>query len=206
MQVIGLAGAHRVGKTTLAKTFASRRDFTFVETSVSAIFKDMGFDPAVTYDFSTRLNIQEEILKRLNAIYEKHACVDAITDRTPLDFMGYTLAEAIGTAVKEEDQARFAKYVAECFESLNKHFGMLLVVQPGIALVAEEGKAAMNQAYIEHLNSIILGLSVDERLKVPHYYVPRYLINLDDRVAALDAAGARVIKRAEGEREGAVMH
>lgn len=80
------------------------------------------------------------------------------------------------------------------------------MVQPGIRLVAEKGKAALNEAYIEHLNSLILGLSVDERIRVPHFYVPRYMTDLKSRIRALEFAVARVKKRAEAEREDASIH
>lgn len=202
----GLAGAHRVGKTTLAKAYAEKYGIPFVQTSVSAIFKDLGLDPAVTYDFATRLTVQEEILKRLDAIYATFAGQDAITDRTPLDFLAYTMGDAVGQVVKEEDQGRFASYVRDCFACLNKRFSTILVVQPGIALVHEEGKAAMNQAYIEHLNSLIIGLSVDERVKVPHFFIPRHMTSMEDRMGALEFATHRSVKRFEVEREGAVIH
>lgn len=202
----GLAGAHRTGKTSLAKAYAEKHGLTFLQTSVSAIFKDMGYDPAVTYDFSTRLTIQEEILKRLDKVFADQVGERVVADRTPLDFLAYTMAEAIGEVVSDEDQARFAKYTADCFECLNKRFSMLLIVQPGIALVQEEGKAVLNQAYIEHLNSLLLGLSVDERVKIPHFYVPRAMIDMDDRMSSLEFASNRVMQRSVAERDGSVIH
>src|SRR3569832_1283795 len=111
MSLIGLCGAHRTGKTSLAKAYAKKHGIAFMETSVSAIFKELGLDPAASFDFKTRLDIQEVILERLDAMYSMVAPVSfAIVDRTPIDMLGYTKTEAIGHTVGGADQARFAKY------------------------------------------------------------------------------------------------
>lgn len=202
--MIGLCGAHRTGKTSLAREYAKKHGLEFVQTSASAVFDDLGIDPAGMMDFDTRLMVQEEILKRFDAQYAAVGAKPAITDRTPLDMLAYTMAEAIQNSVS--DTERFKKYVQSCIDVTNKRFGVLLVVQPGIQVVAEKGKAALNDAYIEHLNSIILGLSVDERIKALHFYIPRHMTDMEERLAALDFAFSRAKKRAESEREDAVIH
>ena len=204
--MIGLCGAHRTGKTSLARAFAEKHGLEFVQTSASQVFKDLGFDAATHYDFATRLTIQEEILKRFDQQYAAVGAKPAISDRTPLDMLAYTMAEAVQYAVPAELQDRFKKYVQSCIDVTNRRFGVLLVVQPGIKIVEEEGKAALNDAYIEHLNSIVLGLSVDERIKSAHFYIPRHMTDMEDRLAALDFAVTRAKKRAEVERETAVLH
>ena len=196
---VGLCGSHRTGKTTLARAYAQKRGIQFVETSVSAIWHSLGYDPAKEYDFATRLTVQEEILKRVDAVYAKYAGLDFITDRTPLDMAAYTLGDAIGDRVPPECQVRLANYVNECFAVTNRRFGMVLLVQPGIPLVDAPGKAAMNVGYIEHLNSLILGLTVDERLTSLHYYMPRAILKHEDRLAALEASVDRAKSRATAE-------
>lgn len=200
--MIGLCGAHRTGKTSLARAVAEKHeDVLFLETPVSGICKELGFDPARTHDFKTRLEVQGEILKRVDAIYAKHAGERAITDRTPLDMIAYTMADAIGDRVAQEDQQRFASYVQQCIDVTNKRFGVLIVVQPGIPLVPAEGKAALNAAYIEHLSAIILGLSVDERVKPLHFYLPRSMTDMVERVGAVEFAMGRAEKRAQEQIE-----
>lgn len=190
--MIGLCGAHRTGKTSLARAYAEKHGIAFVETSVSAIFRDLGHDPSAAFDFKTRLDIQEVILTRLDAVYGALNPAElAITDRTPIDMLGYTMSEAIGDAVSAADQARFQKYVERCFDVTNRRFSTLVLVQPGIPLEIAAGKAVLNDAYIEHLNSLMLGLSVDQRVKMPHYYIPRQLTKMEDRIAALENAVGR---------------
>ena len=187
--MISLLGAHRVGKTSLARVYAEKHGAVFVETSVSAIFKELGRNPADVVDFKTRLDIQEHILERLGELYRSvPALAQVIFDRSPIDMLGYTMAEATGVKITPRDQARFRKYTADCFDLTNRHFSTLLLVQPGIPLVEAKGKAALSEAYIEHLNSLMLGLTCDGRLKIPHYFIPRQMIDMDDRIECLENA------------------
>lgn len=207
---IGLCGAHRTGKTSLARAYAQRRDVPFVETSVSAIWRELGLDPAVTYDFETRLMVQEKILQRVDAVYGEFSGLDFVSDRTPLDMAAYTLGDAIGDRVPVGCHERLAKYINACFEVTNRRFGMVFLIQPGIALVEEEGKAAMNSSYIEHLNSLILGLTVDERLTCQHFYMPRAVLDFEDRLQALSASVDRARGRiadhyTEARKQGNVL-
>jgi len=199
MSLIALVGSHRVGKTTLAKAYAEKHEIVFLETSVSAIFRDLGHNPSDVFDFTTRLDIQEEILVRLDALYgEQDPLQQIIADRSPLDLLAYTMAEAIGAVVKRSDQKRFAAYAAKCFEMTNRRFSTVILVQPGIPLVKAKakGKAALNQAYIEHLNTLILGLTLDERQLVTHFYIPRRLLTMEDRIAAVEGAVGRSMQTA----------
>lgn len=197
--MFSVTGAHRTGKTTLAREFAKQNDFIFLETSVSAIFKELGYDPAATYDFATRLTIQEEVLKRLEALYRAANDTDVITDRCPLDLLAYTTAEAFGDRVPEDCQERFKRYVDDCMRVMNRHFCGVIIVQPGIPIVEEEGKAALNLAYMEHLNTLIRGYMADERMKVSPFYVPRHALSLEERVRAVGIAVNKVNGKAHRE-------
>lgn len=202
MSLIGLCGAHRTGKTSLAEEFSAKKKCHFLATSVSQVFYDLGYDPGADYDFRTRLTIQEAVLEHVDALYAKApTAVPSVCDRTPLDMLAYTLAEAYGDRVSAEDQDRLEAYTQKCIDITNKRFSLLLVIQPGIPLVYEPGKAALNKAYIEHLNSLILGLTVDERVDVSHFYLPRYMTDMDERMDAVSFAVGRVLKFAEADRK-----
>ena len=121
--LLGLAGAHRTGKTSLAAEFAKKKRLLCLKTSASEIFRDLGLDPAVHYPFAKRLDIQEEILERFEMAYFAATSQGiGIADRTPLDLLAYTLAEAVQDAVSEKEQARFESYTRNCFQALNRHF------------------------------------------------------------------------------------
>lgn len=187
--MLGVVGSHRTGKTTLAKMYAEKWNIPFVETKVSAIFKELGVDPSKLNDINERIGIQFEILRRTNELYKSANVLGGfISDRTPLDMLAYTLADIGNGLLSPETEALVAKYTQECIASTNKYFSTILLVQPGIPLVSEEGKAAMSQAYIEHLNTIILGLIVDERVTTAHYYIPRRVVDPQERMQALESA------------------
>ena len=61
--MIGLTGAHRTGKTTLAKEYGIANDIPVVLTSASKVFHDMGLSPQEDYPIDIRMTIQENILK-----------------------------------------------------------------------------------------------------------------------------------------------
>ena len=202
-----ICGAHRTGKSTLARTYAEKHGVTYIESNVSGIFRELDLDPSVTYPFEVRLSVQELILKRLDEAYAAvRPDVQAVTDRTPLDLMMYTLGDIAGNTVSDDLQPRVQKYLSDCIGCTNKRFSMLLIVQPGIPVVEAPGKASTSAAYIEHCNSLVLGLSVDERIRPSHFYLPRSMTDLTERVAALEYAVNKVRMRALSEREGYPLH
>lgn len=183
--MIGFAGAHRTGKTTLAQEFADRYDCEYLATSVSSVFEEMGLDPAVTYDFATRLKVQRAILKHLDRVYgQAEDDSNTVTDRTPLDLLLYTYADVQNDNLTDEDAAALEQYTNDCIEVLNRRFNMLMIVQPGIPIVPAPGKASLNVSYMEHLNMLALGLMSDERIQVRVAYIPRGMTDLDERVEA----------------------
>lgn len=200
--MIGLIGAHRTGKTTLARAFSEETGITFAETSSSAVFKELGFDPQKDYDFKVRLFIQNRILDAAEAVY-KASGVHYITDRTPLDMLAYTMADIQRSNLDTDDSAMFVDYLERCFEVTNRHFASLIVIQPGIPLVDDKDKAPCNMAYMEHINSLAMGLVVDKRNNTGRHFIPKWMINHDERMAAVrnsvDAVYDRFNKQAVGE-------
>jgi predicted ATPase len=199
--MIGLVGAQGVGKTTLAQAYAAKFGGTYLDASVTKIIRAAGYDPSAAgaYDFSTRLDLQAIVLSGCERIYASAPVgMTVITDRTPLDMLAYTLAEAIGNRVEDKDQDRLARYIADCFEVSNRYFSTILLLQPGIPLQeGRDGKAVANRAFVEHLNSLMLGLTVDPRLKTAHFYIPRSYLTVEERIAAVDSATRRIVEHAE---------
>jgi hypothetical protein len=187
---IGLCGSHRTGKTTLAEIVSQRTGMPFVRTGTSEVFRQCGLDPSQPLDFDKRIWIQHRILDAAENIWSV-AQGRFVTDRTPLDMAAYTLADIHGTT-----KANFRDlevYLDRCFEATNRFFGTIVLIQPGIPLVHEEGKAALNEGYLEHLNYLMIGLCNDERVSSRFFCLPREMKAIDDRVnsilRALNEAG-----------------
>ena len=179
---IGLCGSHRTGKTTLATAVSEHLHAPFLKTETSEVFKQAGLDPARPMPFEKRMWIQDKVLDAAVALW-RGAGSRFVTDRTPVDMMAYTLADVRGET--EADFSRLSAYLERCFSSVNSFFDVLVVVRPGITLVYEEGKAALNRAYMEHLDYLILGLAGDERLKARVVRLGRGVASVPERVRAV---------------------
>jgi hypothetical protein len=177
---LGLCGAHRTGKTTLAIAISSHLNIPFVRTTTSQVFADLGLDPAEPMDFKTRLFVQNHVLDAAEQVWQSSA-TPFVSDRTPIDMIAYTLGDIQGKT--EVDFDLLSKYVDRCFDSTNQFFQNLAIIQPGIPLVYESGKAALNAAYIEHINILVIGLCNDSRLKANVFCNPRDAIAIDLRIS-----------------------
>jgi hypothetical protein len=198
--LIGLTGAHRVGKTTLAREFAKQEGYTFIETSASRSMLAAGFDPARDYTLVQRLDAQRAVLEGLVAAY-RAAPARFITDRTPIDSAAYLLADVTRENAGPMLQGEIMEYVSDCIEATNRYFAVLVLVQPGIRLVGEAGKAPAEPAYQDHIHNLIGGLSTDERLTVRNFRVPRRYLELQTRIKAVRQTVDRALDRMAAEVE-----
>ncbi len=176
---LGLCGAHRTGKTTLAIALSSHLNIPFVRTTTSQVFAQLGLDPAEPMDFQTRLFVQNHVLDAAEQGWQNSA-TPFVSDRTPIDMIAYTLGDIQGKT--EVDFDLLSQYIDRCFASTNQFFQNLAIIQPGIPLVYEEGKAALNAAYIEHINILVIGLCSDRRLKTNVFCNARNAIDLEARI------------------------
>lgn len=210
--MIGLCGAHRVGKTTLAQAFAQQQDIPFVRTSATEVFNALGKDPKAEYSIEERLGIQEAILHAFERQYAdaQNRSMAFIADRTPIDLASYMLADVQRStfAGKPELAKMVTDYVDRCINSANRWFSTIVLVQPGITLIEESGKAPACPAYIEHINALQTGLLLDERLTVRHYMIPRGYTDLQDRIDSVVNAVSHAVKQTCAMRiaTGAPVH
>lgn len=203
--MIGITGSHRTGKTSLALAFSEKAKVPFIETSTSKLMLAHGFDPSKDYPIEERLEIQHRILVGLEDAYQSHSPL-FVTDRTPLDAAAYMLADVQRQNVPDDLHHDIVEYVESCIEVTNRHFAVLMVVQPGIPLKPEPGKAPASPAYIEHIHQLITGLVADERIKARHFYIPRRILDMETRVRALRQAINRTVEHAGVELEAFVLN
>lgn len=194
--MLGLCGSHRTGKTTLAKAFAEgREEFTFLQTSASQVFRDIGLDPAVEYPMEVRLDVQERILKSFATQYRSLGGKLFIADRTPIDMLAYTLADVRQNNMTPELEKRLKKYMEDCINLTNEVFSILVIVQPGVEVVAAEGKASLSSGYIEHVAQLVMGLVASEKIQATHFFIPRRSTGLAKRVECVGHAYGKTIER-----------
>jgi len=186
---IGLSGASRSGKTTLARHFSEESHLRFVQTTTSQVFERMNIDPSKPMSFGLRMTIQDLVLDQM--IADLSVKYPFISDRTPLDCAAYVMAD-INQLVGEDDYeaALFDDYIARCFESTNRMFGVVVLVQPGIDVVLDPRKrtGSINKPYMEMYNTLLIGLMQDARCQAQTYFIRRDLIDIKDRELALSYA------------------
>ena len=68
-------------------------------------------------------------------------------------------------------------------------------VQRGIPVYEEGGKAPANAAYMEHISALVMGLVVSEIIAPNHYYIPRQMTNLAERVKVLRKVNGKTLEK-----------
>lgn len=172
--MFGFAGAHRSGKTTLARAVAEKLGILFHETSTTQVCKELGLDPVRPgMSFPDRMNVQTAILSHHLDLLRTlpRPC---IVDRTPIDMAAYLLAEVamhtdLAGGGDREAFDRFDNLAARtlniALEAMNRHYGLVIIVAPLPTYVAEEGKPPVNLTYQLHIDALIRGL--EQRIETP---------------------------------------
>ena len=157
--LFGLTGAHRSGKTTLARAVAQDLGLEFYETSVSKTAKAHGYDAVGEMSLNDRLHLQTILLKdHLEELGKRNRPL--ICDRTPLDFMGYLACEFTMTNGKDIDPEilqQAAIFADTCMEATRSYYDFVFYLAPLPAYVAEDGKPADNPIYQMHHALVVQG-------------------------------------------------
>lgn len=203
--ILGLIGSHRTGKTTLAEAYAHKTGATIIKMNIGSLQKELGYESSnQSYDFDTRMDIQEHLLRRFDEIYTAVKGLEAVADRTPLDLIGYTML-AVKDDLSEAQSDRLEKYVVDCINLTNEFFSALVLLQPGIPLTTADTSAKPCKALMEKLNFIYLGTITDERNIVPHFYIPRSMTDIDCRVKACELAIKKAFERMKKKKPKAAV-
>jgi hypothetical protein len=188
--ILGLAGSHRSGKTTLAHAAAARGGIAFYDGSFGRLARTLGFESVARMSIFERLTMQNRVLD----LYDREIRLDAadrITDRTPLDMLAYLVAEVgmhsdLGDAASREIVA----YRDRCIALTRDLFDDVFLLQPLPVYVVADGKPSDDPAYQMHIQTLIEGAIFASRgsLRI----TPIDAFNPDQRLASvLDAMSSR---------------
>ena len=184
--MIGLIGAHRTGKTTLAKHVESGvPSIKAITVNLGKAQSILGFDSAKQdYTFKERRTIQDGLLNYMAELYKESAIhyENVIFDRTPLDLIGYTISLANSNVLDQEDEVWLEDFIRNCNLLTEFYLDKLFLVQPGIDLITDNTTSAPAQkGYIEHLNYIYAGVITQINYRTRAFIIPRQVTDLDDR-------------------------
>lgn len=188
----GLVGAHRVGKSTLAETLACTLRGEYVPIDISVMQHSIGYSSAKQdYPWHTRKHIQECLLelfdhklvdvhKRVFTQQVTRDILNIFSDRTPLDLIGYAMW-SFPKEPTEADHEWMQEYTEECINLTNKFYDVVALVQPGIPLVESPTSAPADPDMIETFNQCYLSLMLDPRITVKKIIIPRECTDLIER-------------------------
>jgi hypothetical protein len=183
---IGFAGAHRTGKTTLAKEVAKSTGIRFFETNVSQapVWKEIHASPSDSFTFSERVEIQHRLMDYLGYQYAAQTEEAYVVDRTPLDILGYLFANLDHTCSNLwSDSAK--SLITRSIYLVDNFFDRIFLVQPGIQTVVESGKTGkvfLSWSYQIAINNNIMAFGINHFDSKKFVIIPQNVLELEKRL------------------------
>jgi hypothetical protein len=181
---IGFSGAHRTGKSTLASLVSKELSIEFFETSVSAapVWKECHMSPGEQVTFAERVFLQQSILGYLS---DKLASASGsiCADRTPIDLVGYLLANVDHTCGNLQHDA-VNRLIIDCVKNTILNFDHVFIIQPGIQVVEDtgkQGKTFLSKPYQMAVNNQIIATCVNYMSDAKYTIIPSNLRSNDER-------------------------
>lgn len=154
--MIGFTGASRTGKTTLARICAENLGFTFHEMKTAEIMAAAGYENVGNLSIDDRIKAQTAYLDHYEKLIEELPR-PVIVDRTPIDLIGYLMAEVGMHATTPEQGAAVSAYASRALNMADRSFGMIFAVRPLGHYQEALGKAPGNRGYQWHTQFIMEG-------------------------------------------------
>lgn len=124
-----ISGCSGSGKTTLAVRVADRLGVPYFDASFGKMARLLGYDSVAPMTFGERLAMQERVLD----LYRRQVALlprPFVTDRCPLDMIGYCLGELTMHDGQAEHGERVDRYVDACASATAECFDSILFCRP----------------------------------------------------------------------------
>ena len=182
MKATALMGAHRTGKTTLAKAYADQYAMDFIPMSVSPAYVACGV-PMGPVNYATRMDIQDTVIQMyesdIRLALSKNKPI--ITDRCFLDLLAYALADYPQTP-SEKEALWFMNYTYKCLALNAQYFNKVMLIRPGIPLEVCETSWAADMGVVAQVDASMLW-AADHAGTV--YTLGKECLTLDNRLRML---------------------
>lgn len=175
----------------------------FFQCSTTDLMREIGVEPVANLSIPERLKGQNHLLTRFLELL--HAAPrPLITDRTPLDFIGYTLGEVTMHGVAPEHDALIQDYVDRCLEATRTHFDMIVMLRPLPSYEVDPTKPPPSRAYQTLVQSIIEGSAM--MIKPYVGLCVADTTDLDERVALVAEELRERMTELEALKVSSLMH
>ena len=151
MSGIGIAGAHRSGKSTLARAVSLAKGIDYLDANVSSVITGLGYTPKQELPFEERLKVQNAILESLRFKYAMMGDKPFITDRTPFDVLGYTFSEVSRTTLDDAGRKAFGAHIALALDITREYLTGVMLVRPLLNAPEQETSAQACPIYMQHV-------------------------------------------------------
>lgn len=187
MTRIGITGAHKSGKTTLAKAVAKKWGIPFVETSLSDVLRAYGVTPNEELPFARRLEVQQGMIGHLINVLTD-AGDDFISDRTFMDIAAMTLSfMPHGVSSLESETVRMI--VDQCYRAQESFFDKTIIVtnsfEPPVT-EDEAEKGAYCWAWNFQISAIVKGLALNPMNRCNTSFLPETASSLPRRMEHME--------------------
>lgn len=153
---IAVVGAHSTGKTTLAKALSAQLNLPYLDASVTKIMADAGFNGVGDLPLEQRIEAQEFLVEKHWEMTQAQKGM-FITDRSPLDMIGYMLGEVTMHNCDSQFAQRIQRYVDRCLEVTNDTYSGLIICRPLPVYTVDDKRPPENTAYQSLVQFIIEG-------------------------------------------------
>ena len=176
---IGIIGAHRTGKSTIAQEVANELAIPYVDASVGSdfVWKNSGYQYHDRVTFLERLEIQEALLEGIGQkLYAHQNQPNWVIDRSPIDILAYLMVSLDDTCTRLVD-GRVKQFREQCIELTEEYYSQLVIVQPEIEYDEVRGKAGKvfkTAAMQDALTDIITGVCL-RQVDVEFFILPTNL-------------------------------
>lgn len=188
--LVGLSGTHGTGKTTLGEAAAEQFGCAFIKTNVSEVMRRLGKDPRIPMTFMQRLDCQFAILDAQIQQWrtaKQHEI--SITDRTPIDMVGYTLSAVDSySSLTEAEDDRLQSYLRLCDMVTKELFDRVAMLPMGkFEAVRNDDKVTGHMCYGNRilLQTLMYG-SIGRIIELkPEYVISLETVSIEDRIREL---------------------
>lgn len=187
MQRFGISGAHKSGKTTLAKAVADKWGLKYIDVNLSSVNRAFGASPNEIIPFARRLEIQRNMVSHCINLFSE-AEENYISDRTFIDVAAYTLSY-MPHVVSDIESETVKLIVDQCYRAQVAFFDKTIIIGNSFDIAPHpdnSGKGAFSWSWNFQLQTLMRGLVLNANMKCPVSFIPDSHNTVSQRMSKME--------------------